>query len=105
MKHGALGHGMVFPSLLKGGRGDLAAVIMTERDQIPPHPPFSKGGVGWREAQVFGIATLFPPFVKGGRGDLATVAQAERVPIPRPPLSKGGSQAARRPLRPHLPEA
>ncbi|MDO8519518.1 MAG: peptide chain release factor N(5)-glutamine methyltransferase [Deltaproteobacteria bacterium] len=44
-------------------RPDTEVLLETVLGKIPPHPPFSKGG-------VMEEALYFPPLKKGGRGDL-----------------------------------
>ena len=80
------------PPFAKGGRGGICKVPAGATvAEIPPNPPFAKGGMEVSHEASVGARRL-PPLEKGGGGGFADVgvrAGLGEIP-PNPPLEKGG---------------
>ncbi len=96
------------PPLEKGGGGGFVGTTLTEPDEIPPSPPFPKGGIDHFTAHqtvsfarechgnqypdnIARLPDSLPPLEKGGGGGFVGGALAKPGEIPpNPPFPKGG---------------
>ena len=67
-------------------RGAIQSDVVQYKNQIPPNPPFSKGGTNTALCPN-GLTVLIPPFEKkgGGRGDLDVAPKQSHITLKRTP--------------------